>query len=293
MAVGEEMTIPMIIVHGGAGNWPDERIPIGLEWVEKAAIVGFKVMENGGSALDAAEACTLVMESCGNLNAGVGARVNEDGVRELDAMIIDGSTLMFGSVMAVTGVDHPISLARYVMEKTKHVAFAGEGAKKVYVKMLEEGYRSEVQHKYTTHPLDIPGIDTVGCVTLDSKGNIAATSSTGGTRDKMAGRVGDSPIFGAGAYANDLCGSTATGWGEHIIRVLLCKTVAQYIEDGRDVQTATENAMEIFESKTGSEAGVIALDKKGHYGIATNTKAMPTVVISGKLDDIIKTTCME
>lgn len=287
------MTLPIIIVHGGAGNWKDERIPIGLEWVEKAAIVGFKVMENGGSALDAAEACTLVMESCGNLNAGVGARPNEDGVQELDAMIIDGSTLSFGSVMAVTGVDHPISLARYVMEKTKHVSFAGDGAKKQYVKMLEEGYRSDVQHRYTTHPIDLLGIDTVGCVTLDSEGRIAATSSTGGISNKLAGRVGDSPIFGAGAYANEECGATATGWGEHIMRVLLCRTVAQYIEDGIDVQTATEKAMDVFESKTGSEAGVVALDKKGHFGFATNTKAMPTVVISGSLDKVTKTTCME
>jgi beta-aspartyl-peptidase (threonine type) len=287
------MVKPTIIVHGGAGNWKDERIPIGLEWVEKAAIAGFKVMENGGSALDAAEACTLVMESCGNLNAGVGARVNENGVRELDAMIIDGSTLTFGSVMAVTGVDHPISLARYVMEKTKHVAFAGEGAKKQYVKMLEEGYRSEVQQRYTTHPLDIPRFDTVGCVTLDSKGNIAATSSTGGTRDKMAGRVGDSPIFGAGAYANEICGATATGWGEHIIRVLLCRTVALYIEQGIDVQTATEKAMELFAEKTESEAGVVAIDKEGNYGFFTNAKAMPTVIISGSLDALIKSTCIK
>jgi beta-aspartyl-peptidase (threonine type) len=283
----------MIIVHGGAGNWNEDRIPIGLEWVEKAAIVGFKVMENGGSALDAAEACTLVMESCGNLNTGVGARPNEDGIQELDAMIIDGSTLMFGSVMAVTGVDHPISLARYVMEKTKHVSFAGEGAKKQYVKMLEEGYRSDVQQKYTTHPIDLLEIDTVGCVTLDSDGHIAATSSTGGISNKLAGRVGDSPIFGAGAYANEECGATATGWGEHIIRVLLCKTVAQYIEDGIDVQTATEKGMDVFESKTGSEAGVVALDKEGHYGFSTNAKAMPTVVISGSLNMLAKSTCME
>jgi beta-aspartyl-peptidase (threonine type) len=287
------MTLPIIIVHGGAGNWPDKRIPVGLEWVEKAAIAGFKVMENGGSALDAAEACTLVMESCGNLNAGVGARVNEEGVKELDAMIIDGSALMFGSVMAVTGVDHPISLARYVMEKTRHVAFAGEGAKKVYVKMLEEGYRSEVQQRFTTHPLDMSGFDTVGCVTLDLDGRIAATSSTGGTGEKMAGRVGDSPIFGAGAYANELCGATATGWGEHIIRVLLCRTVALYIEQGIDVQTATEKAMNVFASKTGSKAGVIALDKEGHYGFSTNTKAMPTVVISGNLNMLTKSTCTE
>ena len=146
------MTLPIIIVHGGAGNWKDERIPIGLEWVEKAALAGFKVMENGGSALDAAEACTLVMESCGNLNAGVGARSNEDGIRELDAMIIDGSTLNFGSVMAVTGVDHPISLARYVMERTKHVSFAGEGALKQYVKMLSVGTPLLSGNEQTTSP---------------------------------------------------------------------------------------------------------------------------------------------
>ncbi|MFW9912938.1 MAG: isoaspartyl peptidase/L-asparaginase, partial [Candidatus Thorarchaeota archaeon] len=109
----------MIIVHGGAGDWKDERIPIGMQYVERAATVGFKVFEKGGTALDAAEACTAFMESCGQLNAGQGARPNLDGVKELDAMIVDGTNLTFGSVAAVTDIQNPVSLARYILEKTE------------------------------------------------------------------------------------------------------------------------------------------------------------------------------
>ena len=112
------MKLPMIAVHGGAGSWKDDRIPVGIEFVEKAAKVGFEILKKGGDAVDAAEACTLFMESCGSLNAGKGARPNQDGVQELDAMIVDGSNLQFGSVGAIIGIQNPISLARYIMEKT-------------------------------------------------------------------------------------------------------------------------------------------------------------------------------
>ncbi len=124
------MILPMIVVHGGAGSWKDERIPIGIKHVEKAAEVGFDVLMDGGSVLDAAEACTIFMESCGNLNAGKGARPNQDGIFELDAMIVDGKNLQFGSVGAVVGIQNPISLARYIMEKTDYNFFCGFECKK-------------------------------------------------------------------------------------------------------------------------------------------------------------------
>ena len=139
------MKLPMIIVHGGAGSWKDEKIPVGIEYVEKAAIAGFEVLMKGGSAVDAAEACTLLMESCGCLNAGKGATKNQDGLRELDAMIVDGSNLQFGSVGAIVGIQTPISLARYIMEKTDYNFFAGENAKKVYDMMIKDGYRQEIE----------------------------------------------------------------------------------------------------------------------------------------------------
>ncbi|MHA2003869.1 MAG: isoaspartyl peptidase/L-asparaginase family protein [Candidatus Thorarchaeota archaeon] len=280
------MSLPMIIVHGGAGNWKDERIPIGMEYVEKAARAGFGVFEKGGSALDAAEACTVFMESCGQLNAGLGARANLDGVRELDAMIVDGSTLSFGSVAAVCDIQNPVSLARYILEKTDYAFFAGSNANRVYKQMISEGYREEISPGVIKPPFAIDGADTVGCIAVDSNGNIAATSSTGGISKKLPGRVGDSPVMGAGAYANDVCGATATGWGEHIMRVTLSRMAVLYVEQEIDIQSAAEKAMELFETKTGSEAGLVMADKHGNWSKATNAKAMPTTVVTDHLDDI-------
>jgi len=280
------MNLPAIIVHGGAGNWDDERIPIGMEYVEKAARVGFSVLKHGGSALDAAEVCTTFMESCGKLNAGIGARQNKNGERELDAMIMDGYSLEFGSVAAVIGIQNPTSLARYIMEKTEYSFFSGDNALKLYRQMIEEGYRLETDDRISYEKGSSDAADTVGCVVIDSRKHIATTSSTGGIKDKHPGRIGDSPVIGSGAYANEICGVTATGWGEHIMRVTLSRLIAFFIESGDEVQKAAEKGMRIFQEKTGSEAGVIGLDREGNFGKATNAKAMPTTVIQGNVDNI-------
>lgn len=287
------MELPMIIVHGGAGNWTDDRIPVGVEFVENAAKTGFQVLDTGGSAVDAAEICTMYMESCGGLNAGKGARPNQDGQLELDAMIIDGKNLQFGSVAAIIGIENPISLARYIMEKTEYNFFAGENAKRVYEAMIKEGYRKETERGIIESPRIAPGRDTVGCVVVDKKGNIAATSSTGGIAKKLPGRVGDSPVIGAGAYANELCGATATGYGEHIMRVVLSRMTVLYVEEGLDVQSSAQKGIDMFESKTGSEAGIIVADKDGNFGFATNAKAMPITVITGELENIETHTCLK
>jgi beta-aspartyl-peptidase (threonine type) len=287
------MKLPMIIVHGGAGNWKDERIPIGIDYVEKAAKAGFDALLNGGSVIDAAETCTLFMENSGKLNAGKGATKNQDGIRELDAMIIDGSTLQFGSVGAIIGVQNPISLARYIMEKTDYNFFAGENAKRVYKQMIDAGYRQEIQTGVVKTPTISPEGDTVGCIVVDKDGNISATSSTGGIRKKLPGRVGDSPVMGAGAYANDIAGASATGYGEHIMRVLLSRMTVLYIEEGLDTMSAAKKGMAMFENKTGSEAGIIVVDKEGNYGYSTNAKAMPFAVISGTPDTLQSSTCLK
>ncbi|MGQ4912636.1 MAG: isoaspartyl peptidase/L-asparaginase family protein [Candidatus Thorarchaeota archaeon] len=280
------MTLPLVIVHGGAGNWSDERLPIGLDAVRKAAIVGFKTLEETHSALDAAEACTAWMENSGVLNAGRGAKKNLDGIQELDAMIVDGKSLDFGSVAAVTDVVNPISLARYIMEKTDYKFFAGKNAFRVYQTMLSEGYRKEGDKGDLILPHAADTADTVGCIVVDREGNLVATSSTGGITKKMPGRVGDSPVMGAGAYANEIAAASATGWGEHIMRVVLSRMVVLYIEDGSDPMKAAKRGIDMFQEKTGSEAGIIVADSTGRFGLATNAKAMPVVVIQGERDNI-------
>ncbi len=287
------MQLPLIVVHGGAGNWKDERIPLGIELVEKAAIMGFNVLKAGKSVLDAAEVCTNFMESCGQLNAGRGARPNLDGELELDALIVDGSRLDFGAVAAVTGIINPVSLARYVMEKTDHKFFAGHNAKRIYDKMIEEGYREEKDLGDVKPVSKVPIGDTVGCIAVDIDGKIAATSSTGGISNKLPGRVGDSPVMGAGAFANDVCGASATGWGEHIMRVLLSRMTVLYVEEGLDVMAAARKGMKMFEDKTGSEAGVIVADRFGNYGYSHNAKAMPLATISGELNNITSHACRD
>jgi len=285
------MQLPMIIVHGGAGAWKDERIPVGVKHVGKAAEVGFDVLLKHGSALDAAEACTIYMESCGFLNAGKGARPNLEGILELDAMIVDGKNLDFGSVAAVTGIQNPVSLARYIMEKTDFKFFAGDNAKKIYQKMIEEGYRRELESGIIDLDSSSPTGDTVGCIVVDKDGNIAATSSTGGIPNKAPGRVGDSPVMGAGAFANDVCGASATGYGEHIMRVVLSRMAVLYVEEGLDVMSAARKAMDMFERKTGSEAGIIVADKNGEYGYSTNAKAMPMAVVRKDIDHLELRVC--
>jgi beta-aspartyl-peptidase (threonine type) len=287
------MKLPTIIVHGGAGDWKDERIPIGVEFVGKAAKAGLSTLMNGGSVLDAAEVCTLFMENCGELNAGKGARPNEDGILELDAMIIDGQNLDFGSVAAISGVQNPISLARYIMEKTDYKFFAGTNARRVYDEMITQGYRREESPGVIKEISRAQGADTVGCIVVDAKGRIAATSSTGGISKKKPGRIGDSPVMGSGAYANDRCAATATGYGEHIMRVVLSRMVTLYVEEGLEPMIAAQKGIDMFEKKTGSEAGVVVADASGNIGYSTNAKAMPIAIIQGEPKNMILLDCLE
>ncbi|MHA2426281.1 MAG: isoaspartyl peptidase/L-asparaginase, partial [Candidatus Thorarchaeota archaeon] len=138
-----------------------------------------------------------------------------------------------------------------------------------------------------------PGGDTVGCIVVDTDGNIATTSSTGGIPKKLPGRVGDSPVMGAGAYANDICAASATGWGEHIMRVVLSRMTVLYVEEGLDVMSAAQKGMDMFEKKTGSEAGIIVADKCGNHGYSTNAKAMPIAIIKGEIGNLESHACVK
>lgn len=278
-----------LIVHGGAWNIPDEHINAHLNGVEKAIAETYPKLKAGCSALDAVEAAVNILEEDPTFDSGRGAFLNERGEVELDAMIMDGRDLSLGAVAAVQNILHPISVARKVMEETEHCLLVGEGALLFAKKMgfeelppqalltereLEFFHQIKNDPNFETHqPFDTPS-DTVGAVALDANGNFAAATSTGGTARKLVGRVGDSPIPGAGGYADNALGAASTtGWGESIMKVLLAKTVVDAF-DQMDGMKAAKHGISILQNKVGGLGGVIGIDKKGNYAFHHNTPKM-------------------
>lgn len=214
-------TMYALIVHGGAGQWQEERLPRAIEGVERALDVGISILSREGSAVDAVEQAVMVLEDDPVFDAGTGSYANTDGDVEMDA-IIDRSTGRFSARWPQFAICAIPFRARKVMEDTPHCLLAGEGASRFAHANGFDFISNELLIGDATHPAH----DTVGAVALDIRGRIAVATSTGGTRDKMPGRVGDSPIYGAGAFADEVCGVSATGVGEYIMRVLLAKFVA-------------------------------------------------------------------
>ena len=281
---------PIIIVHGGAWNIPDELVEDHIRGVEKAASVGWKILESGGSALDAVEEAVKTMEDDPTFDAGRGSFLNEDGFVELDAIIMDGSTLNVGAVAAVRNIKNPIVLARKVMELTEHVLLVGEGANRFARKLgietvslnelvLEreiERWKRFKEGKITTKDLfEKSAKGTVGAVALDKYGNFAAATSTGGIAGKMVGRVGDTPLVGCGAYADNNYGAvSSTGHGEKIMKIVLAKEVINFIAQGCNAQEAADKSIKLIWDRLRGRAGVIVLDKNGNIGISYNTPRM-------------------
>jgi beta-aspartyl-peptidase (threonine type) len=280
------MPIPAIVIHGGATRFKEENHPAILDAVRNAAKVGICVLEKGGSAIDAAEASIWVLEETELFTAGRGAGPNRDGEIEVDAMIMDGNKLESGAVMAVRDIIHPISLARYVLERTPNYQIAGSGANKLYDQMIDEGYREKVDDTRSGKPRMSEGCDTVGCVAVDENGRVASASSTSGWDGKLPGRVGDSPIIGSGAYANELAAASCTGKGEQILRIVMGRIAVHYVEEGLSVQEASAKAMRLLRDRTSGEAGLIMIDKDGYIGMGFDTPHMPVAVARIDLDDI-------
>ncbi len=274
------MTIA-IIVHGGAGAWDmtGERLDEAMRACETAAAAGRAVLARGGSALDAVEAAVNILEDCPVLDAGRGSYPNAAGDVEMDAMIMDGRDLALGAIAAVQRVRHPISLARRVMLDSDHNFFVGAGAEafadsvgfpRCDVADLLVGETDDAM------PESLTLGDTVGAVALDSRGNLAAATSTGGTVNKRPGRVGDSPLVGCGAYADNWTAAvSATGYGEALMRVVISKRVCDFVAAGLSAMSACEAAMRVLEERTGGDGGLIAIDTRGQVGLAFNTAAMP------------------
>jgi len=271
-----------ILIHAGAGTI-NKAIPDSLrkEYVrslEEALNIGKKILEEGGTSLDAVEKVVRYLEDEPKFNSGKGAVYTAEGTHELDASIMDGKNLSTGAVTLIKHVRNPITLARLVMEKTPHVLLGGEGAEKFAEEMglemvpnsyfdTEPRYRDYLNAKEKNK-------GTVGCVALDKSGNLAAATSTGGRTNKMVGRIGDSPLINAGTYANNkTCAVSGTGVGEEFIRHTVAYNVSALMEfKGMTLQQAADEI--IFKMLGKNEGGIIAVDKEGNYAMPFNTVGM-------------------
>ncbi len=293
---------PSIIVHGGAGAWDltGERLVMGMEACRDAAALGQTILLNDGTALDAIEKAVNWLEDCPVLDAGRGSYLNSEGNVEMDAMIMDGATLGLGAVAAVQLVRYPVSLARRVMTDTEHTLLVADGASAFADRIgfprcsLEEllvgdelarylALKQEAQYATSTIFTEAGAMgDTVGAVAIDQWGNIAAATSTGGTRKKLPGRVGDSPLVGSGAYADNwTAGVSATGYGEKLMKILISKRVCDFVATGLAAKAACEAAIRVLEERVNGQGGLIAIDARGQIGWHFNTDAMPYAYIVG------------
>jgi len=272
---------PAILVHGGAAKVPPEILTLREEGCRKAALRGFEILKNGGSALDAVEEAVRVMEEDPIFNAGRGSVLTWEGQVEMDASIMDGLTLRAGAVGAVRNILHPVSLARMVMERTPHILIVGDGALRLarlygIEEVPLESLVTERQRAQWRNAGSFPYEgDTVGAVAIDKDGNVAAATSTGGLVGKLPGRLGDTPLIGCGTYADNLTGAaSASGIGEAIIRVVLAKTACDLLGQGLHPQEAAQEAIKILESRVGGKGGIILIDRQGRLGWAYNTEYM-------------------
>jgi L-asparaginase / beta-aspartyl-peptidase len=270
---------PAIVVHGGAGTIKDESLPARLEGCKEAALVGWEIIERGGLAVDAAEAAVVVLENNPLFNAGTGSTLNRFGKVEMDAAIMEGKSLRAGAVAAVSGIKNPISLARRIMEDGRHVMLACEGALLFAREIGFPECPSEDLVVATVKNLGDEKHGTVGCVVLDSSGGVAVATSTGGTLNKLPGRIGDSPLLGCGSYADDCGAVSCTGHGEAIMRVVLAKAALEFMRNGSDAATAARRSVIMLGEKTGSTGGLIVIDQQGRIGYARNTTHMPVCFI--------------
>ncbi len=266
-----------IIIHGGAWKIPAQQTSPQKKSLLKALSVARKILESGGKALDAVEAAVVSMEDSGDFDAGTGAWPTEQGGAELDASIMGGD-LSLGAVAAVTRIKNPILLARKVMATNRHCFLIGTGAEEFAVR---EGFK-------LTKPVPVAPLagfhlekgeenefGTVGAVALDDFGNVAAATSTGGTLNKMTGRIGDSPIVGCGTYADNESGAcSCTGLGEAFMKVVAAKTACDYLLMEKTAQAAAEKTIERVLERGKGKGGLILLGKNGDVGIAFSTPAM-------------------
>lgn len=265
---------PALLVHGGAGIVRDEADAAVRAGCERAAAAGMAVLAGGGSAVDAVEIAVALLEDDPHFNAGTGAVLHRRGGVQLDASIMDGSTLAAGAVAAVNCVKNPVRLARRVMTDARHVLLVGEGAKEFalseHYPLCEEAELVVARERDTWQEK----FGTVGCVARDRQGRCAAATSTGGRRGSLPGRVGDSPLIGCGTFADAHGAVSCTGIGEDIIRVGLARSAVERLRAGDTALQAARHALHEFSKLTGSEAGLIVVDAQRRLAHAYNTRHM-------------------
>ena len=278
-------------MHGGAWAIPDEMVEAHLDGVRTAMAAGWSVLNKGGSALDAVEEAVVIMENDEAFDAGRGSFLNRDGKVQLDALIMDGATLRAGGVGCVEHIANPVRAARKVLGESPHVYFVAEGAERfaqehgiplcenedLIIPREIERLRTLQSSTTKTEELFAPTIshDTVGAVALDSSGNTAAATSTGGTLNKAPGRLGDSSLIGCGCYAdNQSAAVSTTGWGEPIMKLVLAKWAADRVASGNLPQWVAAEAMNYLKDRVNGHGGIILLDAAGRFGLAHNTPRM-------------------
>jgi L-asparaginase / beta-aspartyl-peptidase len=290
-------TNPVLVVHGGAWDIPDDMVEAHLNGVRNAAAAGWRVLERGGSALDAVEEAIVVLEDDETFDAGRGSFLNREGKVQLDAFIMDGATLRGGGVGCVERLRNPVRAARKILSDSPHVYFVAEGAERfaaehgialcrnedlVIPREVERLREYQAQASKDGNDLfapptshDMLSHDTVGAVALDRDGNIAASTSTGGTLNKAPGRLGDSSLIGCGCYADNLsAAASTTGWGEPIMKLVLAKWAADRVESGSLPEWIAQEAMNYLKLRLNGHGGIILLDAQGRIGIAHNTPRM-------------------
>jgi beta-aspartyl-peptidase (threonine type) len=296
-----------LLVHGGAWAIPQDAAEAHESGVRNALAAGYRILSDGGSALDAVEAAVTSLEDDPTFDAGRGSFLTADGRVQLDALLMDGGRMKAGGVACVERLRNPIQAARLVLEKSPHVYFVGAGAEQfaqshgmpiidnaelVLERERERLIQAQARHAAgladatfsgleddkgpeTAIAQDMESHDTVGAVALDARGNLAAATSTGGTLNKTPGRVGDSSLIGCGCYADNLSAAVSlTGWGEPIMKLVLGKWATDRVASGTAPELAAREAMSYLFNRLGGHGGIILLGPDGRFGLAHNTPAM-------------------